>query len=183
MTRMNNSIAKGLGAILGGALLITACAKPDPYAVVSCPYIGVLDDAAEVTRFKFGGGRDVSDIEIHGEVTKVDYTCYQPENKKYVVARAEIHTKFERGMSASMDQHAFKVFMVISEREERIVKKENLTVKVKFGDKDKVVTRKTVIKKIRVATDGAVSPELHNIYFGFQLSPVEVAYNRTKKQS
>jgi hypothetical protein len=162
---------------------LVSCSTPDPYAVVSCPYIGVLDDASEITRFKYGGDRDVSDIEFHGEITRVEFHCTEPEGKNVVIGRAVVHTKFEKGMSATLDRQFFNLFIALSEREDRVVDKSTMTIDVEFKDGNRVVTEQTTIKNIRVPTNGDVPPELHNLYIGFQLTPAEVAYNRTKNKS
>lgn len=173
----------GLAVLMSGFLFLSGCSTPDPYAVVPCPYIGVLADAKEITRFKTGGSRDVSDLEVHGEITRVDFSCVKPDNKNFVQVRTTVHTRFEQGMAAVGDQYGFNIFMVLSEREDRILKKQDVGLRVEFKGDRKVVTRETTIKNLRLPVEGALSPELHNIYLGFQLTPAEVAYNRTKEKS
>lgn len=169
-----------LAAIL---LVIGGCAVPDPYAVVSCPTVGVLNDAREITRFRHGGGRDAADVMWHGEISTVKFTCYEPEGKGVVIGEAAIVATFHRGPAATDDRQFFNMFSVISEREDRILDKTVFSMDAKFKSGQKVVTATKTIRNIRVPTKGSVAPELYNVYIGFQLSPAEVAYNRTKARS
>lgn len=180
MRKMVNRLKFGL---LGVAVMaITGCVKPDPYALVACPTVGVLAEASEITRFRHGGERDISDMTWHGEISSVDFTCDQPEGKNVVTADAVIVATFTRGLAATSDRQFFTMFSALSERQDRIVDKStfSMDVKLKSGQQSVTITEK--VKGIRVPTNGSVAPELYNVYFGFQLSPAEVAYNRTKER-
>ena len=173
--------AVALCVLVATSLGLVSCIKrEDPFAVVPCPYIGVLDDAAEITRFKYGGQRDISDIEFKGRIARIDFTCKKPENKEVVIGKATIHAEFERGMTTTIDRQFFKLFLVLSERDEKIIDKSEFVLDVEFKEGRRKTKASTSIKGIRVPTDGDVPAEYHNIYIGFQLSPAEVAYNRTK---
>lgn len=165
-----------------GAMTLSGCAPVDPYALVSCPTLGVLAEASEITRFRHGGERDISDMTWHGEIESVDFTCVQPEGKDVVIAEAQIVAKFTRGLAATSDRQFFNLFTVLSERQDKIVDKSIFPMDVKFKSGQRSVTVTETIKGIRVPTKGNVAPELYNVYFGFQLSPAEVAYNRTKER-
>lgn len=179
MNTRNTIKAVCLGAVL---LAISGCAKLDPYALVSCPTVGVLADAREITRFRHGGERDVSDITWMGEIVSVDFACFQPEGKDVVIGEAVIVASFRRGLAATSDRQFFNLFSVMSEREDKIVDKSIFSMDVRFKRGQQVATATKRIKNIRVPAKGAVAPELYNVYFGFQLSPAEVAYNRTKER-
>lgn len=172
-----------VGCLAGIVLAIAGCARPDPYAAVPCPAVGVLADAREITRFRHGGGRDVADMTWHGEISTVEFSCYKPEGKDIVVGEAVIVATFHRGLAATGARQIFELFSVMSEREDRIVDKATFSVDVKFKDGQKTATATKTIRRISVPIKGAVAPELYNVYFGFQLSPAEVAYNRTKERS
>lgn len=175
------------GPLRGGVLALTimtltGCVKADPYALVSCPTVGVLAEASQITRFRHGGERDISDMTWHGEIESVDYTCVQPEGKDVVLADAVIVATFTRGLAATSDRQFFNMFSALSERQDKIVDKSVFSMDVKFKSGQRSVTVTQKVKGIRVPTKGSVAPELYNVYFGFQLSPAEVAYNRTKER-
>lgn len=172
--------AGSFGVVL---LAIAGCTVPDRYSAVSCPTVGVLADAREITRFRHGGERDVSDITWYGEITSVEFSCVQPEDKDVVIGEAVIVASFRRGLAATSDRQFFNLFSVLSEREDKIVDKSIFSMDVRFKRGQQVVTAKKRIRNIRVPTKGAIAPELYNVYFGFQLSPAEVAFNRTKDRS
>jgi hypothetical protein len=170
-------------ALAGVAVVaLSGCAVVDPYALVSCPTIGVLADASEITRFRHGGARDASDVAWHGEIATVDFTCIQPEGKGVVIADAIIVATFTRGPAATGDRQFFTLFSTLTEREDKVIDKAVFSLDVKFRDGEKTVTKTKRINSIRIPTEGEVAPELYNVYFGFQLSPAEVAYNRTKER-
>ena len=172
-----------VGSLAVVLLALAGCAKPNPYAVVPCPTVGVLSDAREITRFRHGGERDVSDMTWHGEISSVDFVCYQPEGKNVVIGEAVIVATFHQGLAATSDREFFNLFSVMSEREDRIVDKSVFSMDVQVKKGQKVATVSRTVRNIRVPTKGSVAPELYNVYFGFQLSPAEVAYNRTKERS
>lgn len=172
---------KRIALVVGLSLTLSACIKTrDPWAIVPCPSVGVLADASEITRFRYGGERDVSDVAFHGEITRVNFSCVKPENREVVFVRAEIYAEFERGMAATTNRQFFNMFLAISEREDRILDKSKFTLDVTFEDGARTASAKHVIKKIRVPTGRTVPADQHTVFIGFQLSPVEVAYNRTK---
>jgi vacuolar-type H+-ATPase subunit F/Vma7 len=180
---MKSHMINRITLILGLSLMLSACVKVrDPWALVPCPSVGVLADASEITRFRYGGDRDISDIAFHGEITRVDFSCVKPEKRDIVFVRAEIYANFERGMAATTDRQFFNMFLAISEREDRVLDKSQFTFDVSFKDGARTASAKHVIKKIRVPTGGTIPAEQHTVFVGFQLSPVEVAYNRTKNK-
>lgn len=183
MTRMRNVLNQFKMALAGAAVVaLSGCVPIDPYALVSCPTIGVLAEASEITQFRHGGGREAADVTWHGEITTVDFTCIQPEGKGVVIADAIIVATFTRGPAATGDRQFFTLFSTLTERQDRIVDKAVFSLDVKFREGERTVTRTKRIKSIRIPTEGKVAPELYNVYFGFQLSPAEVAYNRTKER-
>lgn len=177
------SRAVAIVALAATCFGLASCIKSDdPYAVIPCPYIGVLDDAAEITRFKYGGQRDVSDIEFQGRISRIDFDCKKPENKEVVIGKATIYFEFERGMTTTIDRQFFKLFMALSVNDETIIDKSEIMLDVQFKEGSRKTTTSKVVKNIRVPTDGEIGSEFHKIYVGFQLSPAEVAYNRTRNQ-
>ncbi len=170
-----------LGAIFVGlAGMMASCIKPDPFANLNCPSVQVLGDARVLTKFKPGLGRDITDIEYEGRIAKVDYKCKENPSRGYVETDLTIRTEFILGMAAPVRNPDFTVFVAVSEGERRVLKKTDHLVKVKFPGTGRVAREATIVRRIRVPLGGDVPVEYYNVIVGFQLSPAQVAYNRTK---
>ena len=91
-----------------------------------------------------------------------------------------MRTEFATGTAASSTTVDFPIFIAVSEGEKKVIEKREQTVKVEFKKGRRIARTATVVKKIRVPLGGEVPPEYHNVVVGFQLTPAQVAYNRTK---
>lgn len=180
-----NKVKKfALGAIfvvLAG--LMASCIKPDPFANLNCPSVQVLGDARVLTKFKPGLGRDITDIEYEGRIAKVDFTCKENSAKGYVEINLTVRTEFILGMAAPVRNPEFPFFVAVSEGERRVLNKTDHVVKARFEGTSRVAREATNVRRIRVPLGGDVPVEYYNVIAGFQLSPAQVAYNRTKNNN
>ena len=62
-------------ALLGGALLLAAGCAGEADIAVKCPDIRIPADTERLTRFRDGGGRDITDVRVQAEVTYLSGSC------------------------------------------------------------------------------------------------------------
>lgn len=136
-----------------------------------------------MTQFRPGQGRDITDVEYEGRIAKVDYTCKENPKKGYVQADLVVRAEYVLGTAAPIRNPEFPIFVAVSEGEKRVTEKTVHTMKVKFKGNSRITRESTVIRRIRVPLGGDVPVEYYNVIVGFQLSPAQVAYNRTKQDS
>lgn len=169
--------------VTAGVSILSSCSTPtNPFEYIACPTFLVLADAQEITQFKPGSGRDVTDIQYTGRIKHVDYTCKEitAKGKDYIDANLVISAEFEMGAAADVRNPTFQLFTALSQSNEKIIAKSYFDLRARFKDKSRRAEVKQYIKKIRVERDTTVPVEDHQLYMGFQLTPAQLGYNRTK---
>ena len=180
MTKNMFRSVKVVAILVVATIAASSCNKRDPFANLNCPTVLVLAEARFLTQFEPGAGRDITDIEYEGRIASVDYKCTERVGRGYVETKVTVRTEFATGTAAASTTVDFPIFIAVSEGEKKVIEKREQTVKVEFKKGRRIARTATVVKKIRVPLGGEVPPEYHNVVVGFQLTPAQVAYNRTK---
>ncbi len=162
--------------------VLAACSqkKDEIITYVPCPRVSILADASELTQFKSGAGRDVTDVEYHGKITEVDFSCAIDRKKDQIIAKADIWIEVEMGPAAPLSNPDFQVFLALTEAGEQIIDKSLFSLRVNFKDNARRAVARQKIKNIKFPMNGPVPVEGHDVFIGFQLTPAQVSYNRTK---
>lgn len=171
----------GVSIVLAALVGLGSCANPNKIApYVPCPRVSLLKEAVEFTEFRAGGGRDVTDVAYRGRIMDIDFKCEQNEERTEITARAVVTAEFDLGPAAEIRNPKFPIFLALTDSGGPVIDKNIFDMKVAFrGSGRKAVATRT-IKGIRIPAKGSIPVEAHEIFFGFQLSPAQVAYNRTK---
>lgn len=171
----------GVGIVLVALVGLNGCENQNKIApYIPCPRVSLLKEAVEFTQFRAGGGRDVTDVAYRGRIMDIEFECKQNEERTEITARAVVTAEFDLGPAADIKNPNFPVFLALTDSGGPIIDKTIFDMKVAFrGSGRKAVATRT-IKGIRIPAKGSIPVEAHEIFFGFQISPAQVAYNRTK---
>ncbi len=160
-------------------LVLTACAdllangpkKP-------CPHLSILGDAAQVTYFREGAGRDLRDVRSQARFGTVVSECKVDQGK--VVTRTAIEIVADRGPVASETSGRFAFFVALIDPAERILAKEVFATPLEF-DRDR--RRSGVVEQIeqRFTLRSGEQAVQYGILIGFQLSREQLEYNRKNR--
>lgn len=167
-------------ALLGLAALLAACGStPEP---PECPPVSVIGDAASLTRFAPGRGRDLVDVDFRAELTDLRSGCIYAKEKegtsKLVVAVAPAIAA-TRGPANEDRKADFQYFVSVVGADADILNKQLFPVSVVFPGNntriDLVQDDPPVSIDLPVAAEGE---RYFEILLGLQLSEDELQYNR-----
>lgn len=177
----------GLLLLLAGCETVSdvvAGAPPQP----PCPPSSVLDDAATVTKFREGPGRDFIDVVAEGKISGYGGGCHYDFDMKTgeALLTVEVAVEFEaqRG-SADKDRKAkFDYFVSIADKEQNILNKGVFNVDIDFPDnrtrRNVTDDNPPVVLEIKLKPE-QVGKDFH-IFIGFQLSESELEFNRRQRE-
>lgn len=165
-------------ALLGGCFNLDAL-NDDPN-VGPCPVAGVLYDANRVAQIE--GVERHENVGFTGQVEAVRGYCrYTGTNP--ITMEIELDFAFGKGPKATDDSHVYPYFVTITRRDRSVLAKQIYAVEAKFPKGKDIVRQTEKIDGIVIprATE-TVSGTNFEIIVGFDLTPDELAYNRSGKR-
>lgn len=165
----------GLAALLAVALL-AGCSSKKPEA--ACPQGVIPSDAAKLTRFKDGPGRDLTDVVVEGQIQDILVQCKY--DKKMVDIDLQIAVLAARGPADRSRVAEFEYWVAIVDPQNNILRKEPFKVRFDFTDnRTRLGTVESIEPKLPLA-DIKTAPD-YQIVVGLQLTPDELAWNRSQR--
>lgn len=169
-----------LGALsaLALAALLAGCNRDRPQP--ACPGGLIPSDAAKVTRFRDGPGRDLTDVVVEGQIQDILVQCKYSKN--IVDIDLQIAVLAARGPADRTRVADFEYFVAIVDPEQNILAKEPFKVRFQFSD------NRTQLGKVEEIAPHLPLPDpskadTYRIVVGFQLTPEELAWNRSQSQN
>ncbi len=167
----------------GLAILVAACGvfekkipPPGP-----CPRSLILADAATMTRFRDGPGRDLLDVSYSGRVSRVHTDCsyeMNPDGTGVMEAQVFIAVDVERG-PANRDRVApYRYFVALSDANHEPITKNVFDLAANFTGN---VTRMTLTDdsvRMKVPIKAGQSGRSFIVLVGFQLTEDQLRHNR-----
>jgi hypothetical protein len=175
---------RSLAFLTAAAVLLSGCSTaarmfedPEPN-IGPCPTALSLYDAHRIVEFE---GEEIvyANIGYTGEILGVRSLCsYYGERP--ILANLEIDFGFGRGPAAAGSEHTYEYFIAVTRRDVGVFGRETLPLRVRFrAGEDRVYMTETIdaISIPRSAPD--TSGENFEILVGFELTPEELAFNRS----
>ena len=164
-------------------LLTAACAISKNDQVYSCPGVFILQDAQNLTRFKPGLGRDITDIQFEAEISNFRGQCgYDDDDGKWTVdVELLVQISVERVVANSQSDISFEYFVVLPNFDGELSNKQIFPVKGNFEEgRTRLVYEDNVVLRIPLQkpNEGARI----EIVLGIQLSPNELNFNRARQR-
>ena len=162
--------AAGLGLFLTGCSLFGSDVQPP------CPRLAIVNDAASITQFRDGPGRDLTDVRYEGYIVGVSQTC-EYDSDGFVDVTVAVNMVLTRGPAAEDETGSFVYFVALTNPEGKIVTKETLPVTVTFPSGAKRLRLRDEVSEHIVF---APAPDAHawRSFVGFQLTPEQLKYRR-----
>lgn len=163
-----------LGPILAGCGLFGE-KEPDK----ACPPVFLLKDARELTRFKEGPGRDITDIQVQVRIANYKGTCNYDDEEADI--ELGIDFTLEPGPAAKGREFKFKYFVAIPAFHPRPEGKRVFDTTAKIED----LRRRAVLHNdltLKIPIPRKASPSKYAIYLGLQLTPTQLEYNRARSR-
>lgn len=175
-------LRSGEMAAMGGALLLLAgCGGGGalPQMTAPCPRVAILADAADLTRFRAGGGRDLTAMELNASVAGFQARCdYAPGGAGLDVTLTPGFTA-ERGPAATGRAAEIPYMVAVAEGENRILARQAYTMRVSFPAN--VSRIRSTGEEVTIRIPGSPQEAARKqVWLGFVLSPEELALNRER---
>lgn len=173
--------------LIGSTLLLSACGADSlPFMekeiTLPCPNYFILEDAASLTQFQEGPGRDITDVLVKARIGEMQLACLtdvdnETDTGKMVIDISPIIAA-EMGPANTSNNATLPYFIVVTDPDKKILYREPLTVSVSFqGNKTQVV-----LIAPPTSVELPITPKIRNdyyrIYSGFELTKEQVEYNR-----
>lgn len=177
--------ALALFAILAGCAVYQDLEEKVIGKALPCPRVSILADAATITRFKEGAGRDLIDVDFKGSLTGFQGSCGydidEDTDTGTLSLDLAVAMNLERGPANKSREIIIEYFISITDPSKNILNKEIFTAKVTFPGNLTVLRWSEdpddpVVLKIPLMTGERGRDFI--IFVGFQLSPEEYRYNR-----
>jgi hypothetical protein len=177
-------------AVAALALAMTACSKDDiqvggrgeaPVRLVQradCPRIGVLADAADLTRFTPGKGEDLTEMVVDARVSGVRGQCD--------MARAAIQVELAitldatRGPAAQGRVLDVPYFVVVTDADGEVLDKQVFQARFEFEPNRSRARISDEAVKLMLPTAANLRGSAYSVSIGLQVTEAELAYNRRR---
>lgn len=183
------SIRRGSGgaatrAIILAALvpLLAGCGLFGSKKEPPCPRVSVLSDASNLTRFRPGPGRDITDVTLTAEITGFKGGCTWDNDKKILTVALQVEMDLRRGPAASGDEAEVTYFVAVPRLYPDPKAKMILPVKTKFpSGADRLHVMDNEVDVNLPIKDMNNDVDKDDIVLGLQLDQAELEYNRRRK--
>jgi len=143
-----------------------------------CPVVGSVYDAARYVKFATPEGNIYTDIAFTGEITDVRMTCRYTGDVP-LVAEVEIDFAFGRGPQADGRVHDYPYFVAVTRRNGKVLAKEYFSTRAEFNRGDVTGATERVSRITIPRADESISGVNFEIVVGFELTPEQLAFNRS----
>jgi hypothetical protein len=160
-----------------GLVALSACGPRVAIFAPTCPTTGILRDAADLTRFR-GTGTDLTDMVIDGRITGLAGKCMLDD-------RTHLHTVISVGMDltrgpANTTRTDDVTYFVAVAQGDTILDKRTFVLPIGFARNVEQIRLTGDPVNIVLPVDAKTSGASYRILVGFQLTPQELAFNRSR---
>ena len=169
------------------AFALTSCESVDvPFlakkVILQCPDYFILEDAATLTKFIDGKGRDLTDIDFKAKMGEMQLVCITDVDPETDSGNMTIEVSpiiaAEMGPANTTDAAILPYFVVITDPDKKILYREELSITVSFsGNRTQII-----VAAKPTAVEIPITPSIRNnyyrVYSGFELTREQVEQNR-----
>lgn len=175
MTSARRHFRPGLLAA-GLAGLLAACDTLFPSPQGPCPTVSIVGDAARLTQYREGPGRDLTDVRYRAEISNVQFSCRYRRDGGLTAALA-IDIVATRGPAAEDGSGNFPFFVAIADSRQNILAKEVFDSAIEFAPRQRRAgVREEIDQELPLA--GEDSGANYEVLVGFQLTAEQLEQNR-----
>lgn len=173
-------------ALLLAAASLSACGARLPFTdepiVLKCPNYFILEEAATLTQFRDGPGRDLTDVLVRAQIGEMRLGCTSDidndtNSGKLIVEVSPVFAA-EMGPANDTNTSTLPYFVVVTDPDKKILYREPLRIDISFeGNKTQVLALAPP-----TSIDLPITPDIrsnyYRIYSGFELTKEQVEFNR-----
>jgi len=176
-----------LGFLSAAVLILglAGCGSIMEEEVSTCPAASILGDAADVTVFRAGPGRDLPDVHYHAQLTNLATRCDfgRTRGTNYAYGRLNFDVEVALGSAAYPAPVDVRYFVaVIDSTSQRILTREVFSVHAPLSSEHRSITVADHIGRVAIPIEARVDGGNYELVIGFELTPEQVAFNRTRSR-
>ena len=180
VTAMGAKAVKGFAAVatVSSLLALSGCkmfVKEEP---PPCPRVSILADAAKLTRFRPGPGRDVTDMVVQAEVSSYHGSCFYNSEAKTMSIDIQVGINAQKGAALVDNKVEVAYFVAIPAFFPEPQAKAVLPVTLEFPKNSHAVRLTDEQLAITIPVKDVKELGGYEVFLGFQLEPAELEYNR-----
>ncbi len=142
-----------------------------------CPKVAVLSDAAHLTVFRNGPGRDLTDIRYEADIGRISGECVYKKNKTNVTVEMKLMISAKRGAADRDGIADLAYFVAVVDAQSNVLARKEYQSQIEFAaDRPEVATLEELEEIIQLKKDQPGSD--FDLMVGFRLTPEQVARNR-----
>ncbi|MEE9250570.1 MAG: hypothetical protein V3U93_05525 [Alphaproteobacteria bacterium] len=144
-----------------------------------CPRAGVLKEAAALTKFRPGPGRDLTDVLFEARFTNVQTTCKY--DSKGVKVDMRLALAVERGPADRSRKAEFEYFVAIADPSDAVLAKERFATRMSYPPNLNRVSGVEELEQM-IPLQAGRSAAAYKIIVGFQLTKGELEFNQRRRK-
>jgi hypothetical protein len=176
--KRTRSLGGAMALISIGALLLSACSMFQPNSPKPCPRVSLLNDAAKLTRYRDGPGRDLTDVLFEARVHDVKWGCKYADGRVRVEAMIDIIA--QRGPAFAGANAQVPFFVAVIDETQNIIAKKTFDSEVEFRDGRRRAGVREEIDQTVFLKQGEHGPE-YEIIVGLQVTERQLQQNRGRR--
>jgi hypothetical protein len=175
-----------LPALAAGLVLALAGCGKDKADLAPCPQAKVLEDPSQLTRYRQGPGRDLTDVVFEASFARISGECGYDEDGGEIDVELTVLVDVLRGPANSDGKAVFSYFVALSEYAAdgglapNVLSREAFTVDVEFTTVYKSLRYSDVLD-VTIPRPDNRDARNYVFYFGFEMTPEELAENRRNR--
>ena len=143
-----------------------------------CPSVGVLEGTDHVT-FVTGAGTDLTDVVAKAEIGKVVSNCKYNLDESTITVDIAFDGLAELGPAATSRALTLQTYVAVTRRFNTFDKKQVYEVPVTFEAGRRQMSFVKTVEGTILPYGGSADGRIYQILIGFQLTPEQLAYNRS----
>lgn len=166
----------GLALALGGCGWLGPSEKPNPRSI--CPQALILADAGEMTIFREGPGRDVTDVVAQARIADVLVNC-KPD-RRLVTVDLQVAIAAERGAANRDGRQDVDYFVAVVDPQGQILNRQSFRMSFAWPENRMRVGGVDELEP-RIPISGPEKAPDYQIWVGLQLTEEQLAWNRRSR--
>jgi hypothetical protein len=172
---------RSVATALALPLALAACsAKKEP---PPCPPIYILSDAKEVTKYRPGAGRDLTDMDVQAEIVGFNGACtYKPRGEDWnVELELQVAIEAKRGPGNTTRKADLTYFVALPAFFPQTQAKAVFPITVEFPEGTSSARHVDDSVTLTIPVKAKDLIDNYEVYLGFQTTPEELERNRKAK--
>ncbi len=180
----SSSGLRAAGLALSALIVLAACQKGPEKLPPACPVIKIVQDLSELTLFKDGLGRDLTDVTLEARVVEFGGFCDTDidEDDRTGEVDVDMQVLFEatRGPASTEREGSLTYFIAIADTKDNVLVRKTFDFTFEFeGNRNRIGITEELSQNIPLKAGQA--GEDFQILIGLQITDGQLRYNRAKR--